>query len=122
MPLGFLLLADAGLARAGWQTAIPGISDPAKANFDKYLHEESVRKFANCSRTTARRADLVRYAAYHYRGAKAKNWPTSFTRCSPSAWWTAASATIKATTGARATNEIPVKVLDYDWETPVTTK
>ena len=98
-----------------------GFRTRSQRNFDKYLHEKADSAGSRTAhQLRAGGPDLVRYAGHHHRGESRELVELVHT-LQPKCLVDGRIGNDKGDYRSTGDNEIPVKVLDYDWETPVTT-
>ena len=95
--------------------------DPAKANFDKYLHEKAIPQVRELLKNYGPVALIWFDTPRIITEAESKELADVVHELQPNCLVDGRIGNDKGDYRSTGDNEIPVKVMDYDWETPVTT-
>jgi alpha-L-fucosidase len=95
--------------------------DPSKANFDKYLHEKAIPQVRELLTNYGPVALIWFDTPRIITDAQSKELADVVHTLQPKCLVDGRIGNDKGDYRSTGDNEIPVKVLDYDWETPVTT-
>ena len=95
--------------------------DPSKANFDKYLHEKAIPQVRELLTNYGPVALIWFDTPRIITDAQSKELADLVHTLQPKCLVDGRIGNDKGDYRSTGDNEIPVKVLDYDWETPVTT-